>query len=650
MVSNHSQPANGVQMPDGTWKREGPPIMMVPLDSARQWYPREDFVACNADHSQIAKLKRGENSIYPSVRWAIKKALLSAGDLYSEAKGIHHSYPQHLRSVDEPSTMRRSLLEASHRQVSALSNERLVDPAPLPSRSLSENVIDQQIKEAHQMKIEQSTHHGDAQSNSNPLKETIAQWQASIEDHKSDDTQSSSIPTDHARTDMTSVVLDDSFDTSKSTGPAASSVAEANIPQKPKGELNPDSAKIGSGDVGLAPFQPEALENATDGAKSMIFDENFLSVIVAGDEEKTREFLARKYDVNCKGDDGITPLLLAARHKRENILRMLLEQGANPRARDIEGQTTLHQLTMLREIPISETLIDLLLRDRPPLDISDSMGNTPLMFACASGENLLARKLISHGADVCAAKLNDGVTPLHYAVFNGNVQIIPLLITNGADPGAKRESGYTPLHDAALGDSTDAIEQLLLAGADKEATVVPSKSTPLLSAVRSGKLACVTILLQNGVNVKASDSMGKTSIHLAASQGQLEMVKALLDHGADPDARDDHQETSLTGASAKGQLEVVKTLLHHGANPDARNWNKRTSLHRATIKGQLEVIKALLDHGANPTFRDILDNKPSMTPMSDDVTTTEKELIRALLEDAEKAWKLSSKKVDHWLW
>lgn len=82
---HHKRPrsTNSVQMPDGTWKHEGPPIMMASLDSTRQRYPREKFVACNAYHSQIAKLKRGGNSIYPSVRWAIKKALLRAGDLNS---------------------------------------------------------------------------------------------------------------------------------------------------------------------------------------------------------------------------------------------------------------------------------------------------------------------------------------------------------------------------------------------------------------------------------------------------------------------------------------------------------------------------------------------------------------------------------------
>ena len=247
--------------------------MMVPLDSARLWYPREEFVACNADHSQIAKLKRGENSIYPSVRWAIKKALLGAGNLDSEVKGTHHSYYQHLRGVDESSTRRRRLLEASYRQVSLPSNERLLEVAPLPSRSRSENAFNQQVKSFHQMKVDQSTCHEDAQSNSDPLDETYYQWQFTMEDHKSDDTQSSSIATDHARMDLTSVVLDDSFDTSKSTEPATSSVAEAKTRQEPEGDLNLDSAKIESEDVGLASFQPDALESATNGAKSKVFDE-----------------------------------------------------------------------------------------------------------------------------------------------------------------------------------------------------------------------------------------------------------------------------------------------------------------------------------------------------------------------------------------
>ena len=644
MVINHPQSAKRVQMPDGTWKREGPPIMMVPLDSARQWYPREDFVACNADHSQIAKLKRGENSIYPSVRWAIKKALLSAGDLYSEAKGIHDSYPQHLSSVDESSAMRRSLLEASHRQVSVPSNERLVDPTPLPSRSHSENAINQEAKEPHQMKVDQSTHHGEAQSNGDPLNETISHWQSSIEDHESDDTQPSSNPTDHAGTDLTSVVLDDSFDTSKSTDPAASSVAEAKISQEPNGDLSPDSAKIESEDVGSASFQPGALESATNGAKSMIFDEKFWSVIIGGDEDKTREFLARNYDVNCRTDNGATPLLTAALYKQESIIRMLLEQGANPGARDNEGRTTLHRLTNLQEIPISETLIGVLLRDRPPLDVPNSDGNTPLMHACIEGEYLLATKLISHGANVGATCFKRA-TPLHIAARKGNAELVSLLLASGAELEAKDEHGWTPLHSAVHSNSADTIEQLLLAGANKEATT-GRWNTPLLLAADNGRPNSFACLLKSGVDVKASNSVGNTSLHIAAEYGQLEMVKALLDHGANPNARDRLLRTSLHNAARQGRLEILKALLDHGADPDAYDMEKWTTLHFAATNGQLEVIKALLDHGANPTIRDgvVFGDKPSAVSMSDDVTPAKKKEIRALLKVAEKAWKRSDKK------
>ena len=67
-------------MPDGQWKRAGNAEMMESLDSARQYDPKEQLVACDADHSQISKLKRGESGIYKSVRWAIKHAVLRAAE------------------------------------------------------------------------------------------------------------------------------------------------------------------------------------------------------------------------------------------------------------------------------------------------------------------------------------------------------------------------------------------------------------------------------------------------------------------------------------------------------------------------------------------------------------------------------------------
>ncbi len=62
-------------MSDGSWKRQGPPVMMVSINSASLNYPRETKIPCNADHSTIAKLKRGEDSPYSTIQWAIIAAL-----------------------------------------------------------------------------------------------------------------------------------------------------------------------------------------------------------------------------------------------------------------------------------------------------------------------------------------------------------------------------------------------------------------------------------------------------------------------------------------------------------------------------------------------------------------------------------------------
>ena len=67
-------------MPDGSWKREGKPEMMVYQDSAQLNFPKEKMVSCHADHSQTAKLRRVESGAYPDIKRAIKQALLNMAE------------------------------------------------------------------------------------------------------------------------------------------------------------------------------------------------------------------------------------------------------------------------------------------------------------------------------------------------------------------------------------------------------------------------------------------------------------------------------------------------------------------------------------------------------------------------------------------
>lgn len=59
--------------------------MMVTRDSAQQFYPREKLVSADCDHSQIAKIRRGQNGIYPAVKAAVKHGLVSTANYVAGA-------------------------------------------------------------------------------------------------------------------------------------------------------------------------------------------------------------------------------------------------------------------------------------------------------------------------------------------------------------------------------------------------------------------------------------------------------------------------------------------------------------------------------------------------------------------------------------
>ena len=421
-------------------------------------------------------------------------------------------------------------------------------------------------------------------------------------------------------TDIKSVIHDEDGTAAENSKLETWLDTEATAPRSPTVEAESEFPKIESKVDTITTVQTKNHDITITGAKSTTMDEVMSSAIAEGNEKRTRELFEHKYDIECKDKDGHTPLLLATRHRRDALVRMLLEQGAKPGGRSNEGATILHMLASSSETPISETLVDLVLRFRPPLDASDNQGSTPLMFACANGENLLVTKFIHHGADVRAVD-QASFTPLHYLAAYKQPKATPSVVANSALIDAttiESKAKSTSLHEAAGTSSgiSSIFKELLLAGADKEARAGSLEHTPLLSAVRKSNEAYVACLLESGVDINASERFGlsRTSLHIAAADGQLEIVKAFLDHGA---------------------------------NPTIQDKEGRTALHIAAADGQLEIIKALLDHGANPTIRDFgvfLGNRASAVSMRSDVSPTQKKAVRTLLKEAEKAWKKSHRK------
>ena len=211
-----------------------------------------------------------------------------------------------------------------------------------------------------------------------------------------------------------------------------------------------------------------------------------------------RLLLEQVSNVNVRADDGKTPLHLAARYGRVEVVRVLLEHGASVGAEDNEGKNSLH----LAAISGSVDTVRVLLEPEHGANVSaeDNEGKTPLHLAANSGRDEVVRVLFEHGANV-SVEDNQGRTPLHLAAISGSVDTVRVLLEHGANVGAKDNEGRTPLHAAA----------------------------------DSWGVEVVRVLLEHGANVGAEDNNGRTAFQIASDASMRgfrndRIIKLLSEH------------------------------------------------------------------------------------------------------------------------
>src|SRR5262249_28761022 len=131
--------------------------------------------------------------------------------------------------------------------------------------------------------------------------------------------------------------------------------------------------------------------------------------------------------------------------------------------------------------------------------------DTRVADAAQKGDKDTVRSLIKQAVDVNAAQ-GDGMTALHWAALNGDMEMAQLLVYAGANVKATtRLGGYTPLYMAAKGGHAPVINVLLRAGADPKSTAVAGLA-PLMMAASSGNAAAVELLIKQGADVNAKET------------------------------------------------------------------------------------------------------------------------------------------------
>jgi ankyrin repeat protein len=288
-----------------------------------------------------------------------------------------------------------------------------------------------------------------------------------------------------------------------------------------------------------------------------------------------------------------------------------------------------------------------------------SAAGSPVADAAMAGDLATVRTLLKQGGDVNAAQ-GDGMTALHWAAINNQVELAQVLLYAGANVrAATRINGYTPLFLASQHGHADLVETLLEAGSDPRTTSA-SGSTPLMLAASSGSERTVALLLDAGAEVNARDkARGQTALMFAAAYNRVPVIELLASRGADVNIASKFQDlyqfsaedaegrpspaagtgpapaaraqappprprvpgvdrawvyTELIGyqggltplllAAREGHADAVRTLLGAGADVNQVSPGDKTSpLLIATINGHYDLAKLLLDQGADPTLQ-----------------------------------------------
>jgi ankyrin repeat protein len=179
--------------------------------------------------------------------------------------------------------------------------------------------------------------------------------------------------------------------------------------------------------------------------------------------------------------------------------------------------------------------------------------------AAARGDREAVKSLLKQAADVNAAQ-GDGMTALHWAAMNGDVELAQMLIVAGANSRATTRLGsYTPLYLASQQGHGQVVQAIIKAGGDVKAGT-PNGTTPLMVAAASGEVDAVKALVDAGADVNAKDGVrAQTPIMYAAASNRAAVIELLVSKGADLKATSkvsDLANLSREGAGFGGNPQV----------------------------------------------------------------------------------------------
>jgi cytohesin len=328
--------------------------------------------------------------------------------------------------------------------------------------------------------------------------------------------------------------------------------------------------------------------------------------VFSGLAENVEALLEQGANPNARNENGMAPLQLASDGEHVEVIRALLEAGADPNVKDEDGGTPLHAAP-------GKQVAEILLEHGADPNAKNENGGTPLHLA--SEETIfddpdaeVVSVLLKEGAD--PDPIRSGDTPLHVVVGTGNAEIVQSLLEAGADLSMENEDGKVPLHSV----SESQVAELLLDNGADPSVRDSSDRTPLhyVLQMKSGEAvkALASLLLEQGADPNAQDEDGFAPLHHVAGNRSNEetgvLASLLLEQGADPNLHSGIAPPPLERARHVGNESVVEALEEAQKSTSEADGESdgNSELHASLLNqardGNLEAVLDLIERGADP--------------------------------------------------